>query len=99
METSRDKKALTGIQEAIRLDRQKKEVMLASLRREKESRQRALKELEQAAQRLQKMMDELARRPAGPSRDAPAGTRLQPPPGQLPYPGRGAGEAGLGPAQ
>ncbi len=99
LETSRQKKALTGIQEAIRLDRQKKEVMLASLRREKESRQRALKELEQAAQRLQKMMDELARRPAGPSRDAPAGTGFEALRGKLDYPVRGSVKAAFGRTQ
>lgn len=98
-EAGRQKKALTAIQESIRADRRQKAVMLAGLRREKESRQRALKELEQAAQRLQKMMDELARRPAAPSKDQPAGTGFEALRGKLDYPVRGAVKAAFGRTQ
>ncbi len=53
---------LTGVRESAQREADKKRVLLASLRQEKEARVRALKELEQAALRLQKMMDEIARR-------------------------------------
>lgn len=93
---SEQKKTLTGIKEAIRAERQKKEVMLASLRREKEGRQRALKELEQAALRLQKMIDELNRRSAGLPKQPSSGTAFEALKGKLDYPVRGQVAGGFG---
>jgi murein hydrolase activator len=90
------KKKLTGIKEAIRVERQKKELMLASLRREKEGRQRALKELQQAALRLQKMLDELNRRSAGLPKQPPSGTAFEALKGKLDYPVSGQIAGGFG---
>jgi septal ring factor EnvC (AmiA/AmiB activator) len=95
-EVNRQRQSLTDIQESIRLDRQKKQAMLASLRREKETRRRALKELEQAAHRLQKMMDEISRRSASLPKEAPAGSGFEAMRGKLDYPVRGAVSGGFG---
>ena len=92
------KKNLSAIQDAIRAERRKKEVLLASVRREKESHQRALKELEQAALRLQKMMDELNRR-AVVAKPAPSGTAFEALRGKLDYPVRGTLASGFGAAR
>jgi murein hydrolase activator len=86
---SEQKKRLTGINEAIRAERQKKALLLASVRREKEGRQQALRELEQAAARLQKMLDELNRRSAGVPRQSPSGAAFEALRGKLDYPVRG----------
>ncbi len=56
------KQALGTAQEAIRREAKKKQLLLTSLRREKDTRLRALKEMEVAARRLEKMMEEIARR-------------------------------------
>ncbi|HKA31690.1 MAG TPA: peptidoglycan DD-metalloendopeptidase family protein [Candidatus Binatia bacterium] len=95
---SAQKKNLSAIQDAIRTERRKKEVLLASVRREKESHQRALKELEQAALRLQKMMDELNRR-AVVAKPAPPGTGFEALRGKLDYPVRGTLTGGFGAAR
>ncbi len=92
------KKNLSAIQDAIRAERRKKEVLLASVRREKESHQRALKELEQAALRLQKMIDELNRR-AVVAKPAPSGTGFEALRGKLEYPVKGTLAGGFGAAR
>jgi murein hydrolase activator len=97
-EVDRQRKKLTAIQESIRVDRQKKEVMLAGIRREKEGRQRALQELQQAALRLQKMIDEIARRSAL-AKETPAGSGFEALKGKLEYPVRGAVMGGFGKTQ
>ncbi len=97
-EVDRQRKTLTAINESIRADRQKKEVMLAGIRREKEGRERALQELQQAAQRLQKMIDEIARRSAL-AKEAPPGTGFEALRGKLDYPVRGAVMAAFGKTQ
>lgn len=89
-EIEEQRKALLGVKESIRIEREKKREMLASLKREKETRSRALKELEQAAQRLQKMMDEISRKALVKSREPPAGVGLGAMRGKLDYPVRGA---------
>src|SRR6185369_16374487 len=61
LEADSRRQALTGAEEAVRGEADKKKEVLASLRQEKESRLRALKELEQAAVRLQKMLDDLTK--------------------------------------
>lgn len=93
---SNQKTKLTEIQNSIRADRRKKELVLASVRREKDGRQRALKELEQAALRLQKMIDELNRRSAGVPRQGPSGTAFEALRGKLDYPVRGKVAGGFG---
>lgn len=97
-EVDRQRKKLTVIQESIRVDRQKKEVMLAGIRREKEGRQRALQELQQAAFRLQKMIDEIARRSAL-AKETPTGSGFEALRGKLEYPVRGAVMGGFGRTQ
>jgi septal ring factor EnvC (AmiA/AmiB activator) len=92
------KKNLAAIQDSIRAERRKKEVLLASVRREKESHQRALKELEQAALRLQKMMDELNRR-AVVAKPAPSGTGFAALRGKLDFPVRGTLASSFGAAR
>lgn len=95
-EVDGQRKALVDVKESIRLEREKKKEILASLRREKESHVRALKELEQAAQRLQKMMDELARKSVVQPKDSAPGSGFEVMRGKLDYPVRGEILAGFG---
>ncbi|HEV8343094.1 MAG TPA: peptidoglycan DD-metalloendopeptidase family protein [Candidatus Binatia bacterium] len=88
--------ALVGVKESIRVEREKKKEILASLRREKEARTQALKDLEQAAQRLQKMMDEISRKALVKGREPPGGVGLEAMRGKLDYPVRGALMAAFG---
>jgi septal ring factor EnvC (AmiA/AmiB activator) len=87
---------LAEVKEAVQKEAQKKREMLASIREEKESRQRALKDLEQAALRLQKMIEELSRRSAGKSKQAPAGSGLESMRGKLDWPVKGQVIGGFG---
>ena len=57
-------RAIGLAKEEVRQEAEKRKLLLASLRREKDTRLRALKQMEAAAQRLQKMMDEITRRSA-----------------------------------
>lgn len=88
------RRALVGIQESIRLEREKKKDVLSSLRREKDAHVRALKELEQAALRLQKMMDEISRKSV--IQPAPAGAGFEAMRGKLDLPVRGEVMGGFG---
>jgi murein hydrolase activator len=87
---------LAEVKEAVQKEAQKKRVLLASIREEKESRQRALKDLEQAALRLQKMIEELSRRSAVKSKEAPAGSGLESSRGKLDWPVKGQVTGGFG---
>ncbi|MBI2985761.1 MAG: peptidoglycan DD-metalloendopeptidase family protein [Deltaproteobacteria bacterium] len=88
------RKALVGIKESIRSEREKKKELLASLGREKDARVRALRELEQAALRLQKMMDEISRKSVAPP--VPAGVGFEAMRGKLDFPARGEVMGGFG---
>ncbi len=88
--------ALAKVKEAVHREAEKKRVMLASLRREKESRLRALKELEQAAIRLEKMLEEISRRGAGKPVDTPSGLGLAALRGKLEWPVKGAVTSAFG---
>lgn len=91
------RRELTEVKEAVQKEAQKKRELLASIRGEKESRQRALKDLEQAALRLQKMIEELSRRSAGKSsKEAPAGSGLESMRGKLEWPVKGQLIGGFG---
>ena len=81
--------ALREAKESVRQDVGKRRQILASLRREKETRMRALKELEQAALRLQKMMDEMSQRTVAKPQDAPTGAGLDGVRGKLEWPVKG----------
>jgi septal ring factor EnvC (AmiA/AmiB activator) len=87
-----ERQLLDRHKEAARLEAQKKQALVASLRREQHTRLSALKEMEAAALRLEKMMEELARR-ARAKRDAPAlpspGVGLEALRGRLEWPVRG----------
>jgi murein hydrolase activator len=87
---------LAEIKEAVQKEAQKKRVLLASIREEKESRQRALKDLEQAALRLQKMIEELSRRSAVKPKEAPVGNGLESSRGKLDWPVKGQVTGGFG---
>jgi septal ring factor EnvC (AmiA/AmiB activator) len=80
---------LREAKESVRQDVGKRRQILASLRREKETRMRALKELEQAALRLQKMMDEMSQRTVAKPQDAPTGAGLDGVRGKLEWPVKG----------
>jgi septal ring factor EnvC (AmiA/AmiB activator) len=86
-------RAIGLAKEAVRREAEKRKLLLASLRREKDTRLRALKQMEAAAQRLQKMMDEIARRSAVRSREVPSapstGVGLDALRGRLDWPVRG----------
>ncbi len=88
-EVDRQRKSLVEVKEAIKLEKAKKEMILSSLRSEKETRVRTLKELEQAAQRLQKMMDEISRNALGGFKVPPSGSGFDLLKGKLDFPVRG----------
>lgn len=94
------KKVLGDAQAAIRREAQKKQVLLSSLRREKETRLRALRQMEAAAERLEKMMEEIARRALARRRELPSaptpGSGLQAMRGRLEWPVRGQISAPFG---
>ena len=90
---------LAQVKEAVQKEAQKKRELLASIREEKESRQRALKDLEQAAVRLQKMIEEISRRSATKSKEAPAGGGLESMRGKLDWPVKGQVIGGFGKAK
>jgi septal ring factor EnvC (AmiA/AmiB activator) len=90
---------LAQVKEAVQKEAQKKRELLASIREEKESRQRALKDLEQAAVRLQKMIEEISRRSAAKSKEAPPGGGLESMRGKLDWPVKGQVIGGFGKAK
>ena len=71
-ELDSQRQALGAAQEAVRQEARKKKLVLASLRREKETRSRALREMEAAAARLARMLDQMSRRATGRSSQTPA---------------------------
>jgi septal ring factor EnvC (AmiA/AmiB activator) len=96
-----DQKNSLGVaKEAIRREAEKKKILLASLRRDKEMRLRALKEMEAAAQRLEKMLEAISRRAVVRPREAPAtppaGLGLEAMRGRLEWPVRGEVTAPFG---
>ena len=93
------RRGLARVKEAVQQEAQKKREMLASIREEKESRQRALKDLEQAAVRLQKMIEEISRRSAAKSKEAPAGGGLESMRGKFDWPVKGQVIGGFGKAK
>jgi septal ring factor EnvC (AmiA/AmiB activator) len=94
------KQALGTAQEAIRREAKKKQLLLTSLRREKDTRLRALKEMEAAARRLEKMMEEIARRALVKPKNLPTapspGGGLEALRGRLEWPVRGQVTAPFG---
>ena len=96
-ELSGQRRTLSEAKESVRKEAEKKRQILASLRREKDTRARALKELEQAALRLQKMIDELSRKAAiNKPQKPPAGAGLDVLRGKLEWPVRGAVTSAFG---
>jgi len=96
-ELSGQRRTLSEAKESVRKEAEKKRQILASLRREKDTRARALKELEQAALRLQKMIDELSRKAAvNKPQEPPAGEGLDGRRGKLEWPVRGAVTSAFG---
>jgi septal ring factor EnvC (AmiA/AmiB activator) len=91
-ELGSQRKKIAGARESIRMEGNKKKLLLASVRQEKESRMRALKELEQAALRLQRMIDELSRR----ALSRPSGVGLGALYGKLDWPVKGELLGGYG---
>jgi septal ring factor EnvC (AmiA/AmiB activator) len=99
-ELAEQKQVLGNAQEAIRREAQKKQVLLSSLRREKQTRLRALQQMEAAAKRLEKMMEEIARRALAKPREVPSapspGSGLEAMRGRLEWPVRGQVTAPFG---
>ena len=100
-ELSEQKKTLSAAQSAVQREAEKKKVLLAGLRREKTTRQRALREMEAAAQRLEKMMEEIARRALNKPKQLPTpapstGAGLEALRGRLDWPVRGHVSAPFG---
>lgn len=93
-DVDKQRQALVEIKESIRLEREKKREILATLRREKDVHVRALKELEQAALRLQKMMDEISRKSV--VQPVPSGAGFEGMRGKLDFPVRGEVMGGFG---
>jgi septal ring factor EnvC (AmiA/AmiB activator) len=96
-----DQKQTLGVaKDAIRREAEKKKVLLASLRREKETRVRALKEMEAASRRLEKMLEEISRRAVIKPRDTlpppTTGVGLEAMRGRLDWPVRGEVSAPFG---
>ena len=99
-ELDEQKNSLGIAKEAIRREAEKKKILLASLRRDKEIRLRALKEMEAAAQRLEKMLEAISRRAVVKPREVPAapstGLGLEAMRGRLEWPVRGEVTAPFG---
>jgi septal ring factor EnvC (AmiA/AmiB activator) len=99
-ELAEQKQIIGTAREEIRREAQKKQLLLASLRREKQTRLRALQQMEAAARRLEKMLDEIARRAAIKPRDLPSapspGSGLAALRGRLEWPVRGQISAPFG---
>jgi septal ring factor EnvC (AmiA/AmiB activator) len=87
------KAELGAAKEAIRREAEKKQILLTSVRRQKQTRLRALKEMQAAAQRLERMMEEIARRALNKPRELPSaplpGTGLAALRGRLEWPVHG----------
>ena len=88
-ELNAQKETLAEARQNFRHEAEKKRQLLASVRKEKESRVRALKELEQAALRLQKMMEEISRRSASKPREPATGPGLDSVKGRFDWPVKG----------
>lgn len=98
-ELDNQKQVLGAAQEAVRQEAEKKKVLLANLRQEKEVRQRSLRDMEAAAQRLARVLDDLSRRAVVKPSDQPApstGRGLDPERGRLEWPVRGEVSAPFG---
>jgi septal ring factor EnvC (AmiA/AmiB activator) len=99
-ELAEQKQVLGNAQQAIRREAQKKQVLLSSLRREKQTRLGALQQMEAAAKRLEKMMEEIARRALAKPRELPSapspGSGLEAMRGRLEWPVRGQVTAPFG---
>jgi septal ring factor EnvC (AmiA/AmiB activator) len=98
-ELDEQRRILSEVKASTAKEAEKRRELLASLRREKESRVRALKELEQAALRLQKMMDEISRRSAGRPQELSPGPGLEALRGKLEWPLKGHVMSGYGKAR
>lgn len=94
------KQKLSIAKDAIQQELHRKKVLLASLRRERETRLRALKEMEAASQRLAKMLEEISRRAVVKPRETlpppTAGAGLERLRGRLEWPVRGEVSAPFG---
>jgi septal ring factor EnvC (AmiA/AmiB activator) len=94
------KQKLSVAKDAIQRELQRKKVLLASLRRERDTRLRALKEMEAASQRLAKMLEEISRRAVVKPRETipppTAGAGLERLRGRLEWPVRGEVSAPFG---
>ncbi|MGH7886284.1 MAG: murein hydrolase activator EnvC family protein [Candidatus Binatia bacterium] len=94
------KQVLGAAQQAVRQEAEKKKIVLASLRREKQSRSRALREMEEAAQRLARMLDQMSRRAVGKPSETPpwpsTGSGLDAMRGRLDWPVKGRVSAPFG---
>ena len=99
-ELAEQKQIIGAAREQMRRQAEKQEVLLASLRQEKQTRLRALQQMEAAAKRLEKMLDEIARRAALKPRELPsappAGTGLASLRGRLEWPVAGEVSAPFG---
>jgi murein hydrolase activator len=95
-ELDQQRRTLAEVKESTAKEAEKKRELLASLRREKESRLRAVKELEQAALRLQKMMDEISRASARKPQELSPGPGLDARRGKLEWPLKGQVMGGYG---
>ncbi|MGH7796885.1 MAG: murein hydrolase activator EnvC family protein [Candidatus Binatia bacterium] len=92
-ELADQKQSLGAAKQAMRKEAQKKQTLLTSVRRQKQTRLRALREMQAAAQRLEKMMEEIARRALVKPRQLPStpspGSGLAALRGRLEWPVRG----------
>ena len=99
-ELAEQRQAIGTAREEMRREAQKKQLLLTSLRREKQTRLRALQQMEAAARRLEKMLDDIARRALVKPRDLPSapspGSGLAALRGRLQWPVRGQVTAPFG---
>ena len=99
-ELAEQKQIIGAARDQMRRQAEKQQVLLASLRQEKQTRLRALQQMEAAAKRLEKMLDDIARRAALKPRELPsappAGTGLAALRGRLDWPVAGEVSAPFG---
>ncbi|MFQ5683920.1 MAG: murein hydrolase activator EnvC family protein [Candidatus Binatia bacterium] len=96
---NRERRVVVQVKESIRLDREKKRIILSSLHRQKKIRERALKELERASRKLQKMMEDMSRRAVVRFKRPPSALGFRKMKGKLDYPVRGAVKERFGKAK
>jgi murein hydrolase activator len=92
-ELNEEQRALAAAKQAVRRDAEKKQILLASVRRQKDTRLKVLREMEAAAARLEKVIEEISKRALNKPRETQppgsSGTGLEALRGKMEWPATG----------